>query len=184
MAEDKTNLDFDEIELKETNVDKNDALTFPKGPSVLQANDSDTELVAIKRTSSIFGRLKSFSLNVMRNVTLEPAIFLIELGTSAGMASYSQMTIDKSCHDHGYNATVCNDLLNPNYSMIHTKVTDNVSNNISINIHDATQILCRTLHILHVILFLLFLGCPIQRLHDGSNIGISNAFVILLWCMG
>ena len=130
MGENKTNLDFEEIELKAMKSDgKNDEPKLPPpNPSLPNmADPADTELVTIKRRSGMFGRIQLFFMSVVTNITLEPAMFIFDLAGGSMAASYSQMLIDKSCNDGGYNSTVCDNLVDPAYKVIHTEVTDRVS---------------------------------------------------------
>ena len=54
------------------------------------------------------GRLQ----RILRNITIEPAIFLITFSTTMDDVSVDQMTIYKSCRiDFGYNDTVCTNIV-------------------------------------------------------------------------
>ena len=61
----------------------------------------------VKRQSNKF-------LNILRNITIEPAMFLISFSTSLDDVSLQQMTIFKSCMldvpEAGGNETICNNL--------------------------------------------------------------------------
>jgi hypothetical protein len=49
--------------------------------------------------------------NILKNVTIEPAMFLIAFSTSMDDLSLSQMIIHKSCKvDFGLNDTICDNL--------------------------------------------------------------------------
>ena len=67
---------------------------------------------------------------VITNITLEPAEFLWSLGGNMGMASFSQLLVDKSCNDRGYNETICDNVYD--YDDIYKEVQKDV---IILSIH-------------------------------------------------
>ena len=49
---------------------------------------------------------------IVKNITIEPAMFLISFTASLDGVSYNQMVLEKSCKvDFGYNDTVCENLV-------------------------------------------------------------------------
>ena len=51
-------------------------------------------------------------MKVIKNITIEPAMFVIYLAATLDGVSYGQMVLEKSCKvDFGFNDTVCDNLV-------------------------------------------------------------------------
>ena len=87
--------------------------TLPTDPPPYSANDPSEDAIqpGNKGKNSCCQRIYNFILLIISNITLEPAEFLMGLAGSIAIPSWGQMTIDKACHDLGYNSTICDDVL-------------------------------------------------------------------------
>ena len=66
-------------------------------------------------------------MKVLKNITIEPASFLISFSTQMDDVSLSQMTIYKTCREQ-YNETVCDDSnLVTNFTDVNQEVQEEVS---------------------------------------------------------
>ena len=55
---------------------------------------------------------ENFIKKVLKNITIEPAMFVISLAVMLDGVSYGQMVLEKSCKvDFGFNDTVCDNLV-------------------------------------------------------------------------
>ena len=55
---------------------------------------------------------ENFIKKVIKNITIEPAMFVISLAVMLDGVSYGQMVLEKSCKvDFGFNDTVCDNLV-------------------------------------------------------------------------
>ena len=64
---------------------------------------------------------------IWRNITVEPVIFFIMFSSGVDNVSLSQLKIQKACKiDFEFNDTVCDNLLEENYSDENTLVQDEV----------------------------------------------------------
>ena len=65
--------------------------------------------------------------NVIRNVTVEPALFVMFLGIGMDHSTLDQMQIDKSCRDDfDFNETICSNLTDDQYKNQSSLVSDEV----------------------------------------------------------
>ena len=72
-------------------------------------------------------RIKSRLLKIWRNITVEPVVFFIMFSSGVDNVSLSQLKIQKACRiDFHFNDTVCDNLLEENYTDENTLVQDEV----------------------------------------------------------
>ena len=68
---------------------------------------------------------------VVKNITIEPAMFLISFSAMLDSVANSQMVVLKSCKtDFGYNDTVCNNLSSDEFEQENINVSNEVNNNL------------------------------------------------------
>ena len=104
---------------KPSNIDNMQGPSFDQEQS--RENDG-TENSNFKDRKS--NRIHYYFMLVIRNITLEPAEFLWGLGGNMGMASFSQLLVDKACNDRGYNETICDNVYD--YDDIYKEVQKDV----------------------------------------------------------
>ena len=74
---------------------------------------------------------ENFIKKVIKNITIEPAMFVISLAVMLDGVSYGQMVLEKSCKvDFGFNDTVCDNLVH-DFKEENELVQNEVRNNIS-----------------------------------------------------
>ena len=74
---------------------------------------------------------ENFIKKVLKNITIEPAMFVISLAVMLDGVSYGQMVLEKSCKvDFGFNDTVCDNLVH-DFKEENELVQNEVRNNIS-----------------------------------------------------
>ena len=79
-----------------------------------------------------FHKLSTKTKNVIKNVTVEPAIFVMFLGIGLDASTLDQMQIDKCCRDDfDFNETVCANLTDDQYKNESSMVSDEVNSNRS-----------------------------------------------------
>ena len=87
--------------LKERHKLKNTICIYFQDP----VEDSDEDTVTNKPK-------ENFIKKVIKNITIEPAMFVISLAVMLDGVSYGQMVLEKSCKvDFGFNDTVCDNLV-------------------------------------------------------------------------
>ena len=73
---------------------------------------------------------ENFIKKVIKNITIEPAMFVISLAVMLDGVSYGQMVLEKSCKvDFGFNDTVCDNLVH-DFKEENELVQNEVRNNI------------------------------------------------------
>ena len=83
----------------------------------------------IQRTT---GRLTK----IFRNITIEPAMFLISFSSAIDQIATSQLVVLKSCKlDFGYNDTVCENINSPIYDAQNIEVSNEVSKYLLLTIY-------------------------------------------------
>ena len=83
---------------------------IPQNSLIRFLNSSCWSPIASKLQGQKLQRIRYFVLLVVSNITLEPAEFLWSLGGNMGIACWSQIQVDKACHDRGYNESICKDV--------------------------------------------------------------------------
>ena len=74
---------------------------------------------------------ENFIKKVLKNITIEPAMFVISLAVMLDGVSYGQMVLEKSCKvDFGFNDTVCDNLVH-DFKEENELVQNEVRNNMS-----------------------------------------------------
>ena len=72
---------------------------------------------------------ENFIKKVIKNITIEPAMFVISLAVMLDGVSYGQMVLEKSCKvDFGFNDTVCDNLVHDfkeENELVQNEVRDN-----------------------------------------------------------
>ena len=77
-------------------------------------------------------RIRSTIKNVIRNITVEPALFVMFLGFGLDHSTLDQMQIDKCCRDDfDFNETVCENITDDQYKDQYSLVSDEVRINHS-----------------------------------------------------
>ena len=102
--------------------------TLPSDPPPYSSIDTSQDELQTSATgkgkNTLCQRIRSFLLLVLKNITLEPAEFMFGLSGTIAMASFSQMLIDKSCNDKGFNSTICDNILD--YDDIYDEINHDV----------------------------------------------------------
>ena len=102
--------------------------TMPSAPPPYSTNDPMDDTVEntpiIPKT--IPQRVLAFIIMCLTNITLEPGEFMFSLGGGIFYTSYGQFTLDKSCHDRGYNSTVCDNITADIYKDIYDEINHDV----------------------------------------------------------
>ena len=81
--------------------------------------------VKLKTDESLSQRAIGTAMNILRNITVEPVMFLYFFSGNLDSISLSQLKIIKSCkHDFDFNETVCENLLGGNYTEENDMVQD------------------------------------------------------------
>ena len=74
-----------------------------------------------------FGNVHSKVRNVISNITVEPALFVMFLGIGLDNSTLDQMQMDKSCRDDfDFNQTVCENITDDQYKDQYNLVSDEV----------------------------------------------------------
>lgn len=72
-------------------------------------------------------KLSKKTKNVIRNVTVEPALFVMFVGIGLDASTLDQMQIDKCCRDDfDFNETICANLTDDKYKNESSMVSDEV----------------------------------------------------------
>ena len=75
----------------------------------------------------LINRTSARLAKVFKNITIEPAMFLISFSSSIDKIATSQMIVLKSCkNDFGYNDTVCENINSPIYEAENIQVSNEV----------------------------------------------------------
>ena len=100
--------------------------TLPSDPPPYSSIDppDNTLQATLTVKQTIPQRIMAFIILCVTNLTLEPAEFMQSLAGGIAMASYSQLTIDKACHELGYNQTICDNVTS--YDDIYDEVNEKV----------------------------------------------------------
>ena len=89
--------------------------------------EEDTDDLQVHPTDSWFEKLSKKTKNVIKNVTVEPALFVMFLGIGLDASTLDQMQIDKCCRDDfDFNETVCQNLTDDQYKNQSSMVSDEV----------------------------------------------------------
>ena len=165
---------------KPSNIDNMQRPSFDQEHS--RENDG-TENSKFKGKKS--NRIHYYFMLVITNITLEPAEFLWGLGGNMGMASFSQLLVDKACNDRGYNETICDNVYD--YDDIYKEVQKDVR---ILFIYLKLLIISFYIFLINFILlweriylFTSFTGCPVQCILHGYELCISLLDGVLLWCL-
>ena len=87
--------------------------------------DGVNENEKLKTEESLWQRGIATTKNIVRNITVEPVMFLYFFSGNLDSISLSQLKIIKSCkHDFDFNDTVCDNLLGGNYTEENDMVQD------------------------------------------------------------
>ena len=88
--------------------------------------DSVDQLV--HQSDNWFHKLSKKTKNVIRNVTVEPALFVMFVGIGLDGSTLDQMQIDKCCRDDfDFNETVCANLTDDQFKNESSMVSDEVN---------------------------------------------------------
>ena len=89
--------------------------------------EEDTDDLQVLPTDSCFQKLSKKTKNVIRNVTVEPALFVMFVGIGLDASTLDQMQIDKCCRDDfDFNETICANLTDDKYKNESSMVSDEV----------------------------------------------------------
>ena len=87
----------------------------------------EVDLAIQKRWSTWFQNIPSKVKNVISNITVEPALFVMFLGIHLDHSTLDQMQMDKSCRDDfDFNQTVCQNITDEQYKDQYNEVSDEV----------------------------------------------------------
>ena len=90
----------------------------------------ETEDPEVPPLDGWFEKLSKKVKNVIRNVTVEPALFVMFLGIGLDSSTLDQMQIDKCCRDDfDFNETICANLTDDQYKNQSSMVSDEVNFN-------------------------------------------------------
>ena len=83
----------------------------------------------VPKISGMLSTASSKASNVLRNISIEPAMFLYYLFFAITYIPLDQLKIEKSCrHDFNYTEEVCENLLDGNHEDENTAVQNEVRN--------------------------------------------------------
>ena len=89
--------------------------------------EEDTDDLQVHPTDNWFQKLSKKTKNVIKNITVEPALFVMFLGIGLDGSTLDQMQIDKCCRDDfDFNETVCQNLTDDQYKNQSSMVSDEV----------------------------------------------------------
>ena len=90
--------------------------------------DEEAEDKKSYSNGSLFHRTSNMVRNVISNITVEPALFIMFLGLGLDHSTLDQMQIDKCCRDDfDFNKTVCDHLNEDQYETEKGLVSDEVN---------------------------------------------------------
>ena len=111
-----------ELELAE----KDQCDSKPTNLSLSHTSEHSPPYKNASKIRNCLSRVQAVLQKIVTNITIEPAAFLFSLAFGIYQTVYPQMTILKACQDRGYNSSVCENLVKPEYDEIQKIVSDDV----------------------------------------------------------